>query len=162
MKNCKISFEQFFNSKTKTLYESKDQDEIIKYHQRLLGNILFVGELNRRGLLQESIILSVFDMLLCVDSVETQMGFINDQTVEGAVVLMTKIGKLIDDKINSIQGKIDSGTALKSGEKVTLDKINRTFARFEELASETGQPQLSTRAKLLIKNMMDYRKAGWP
>jgi hypothetical protein len=78
LKNCKISFEQFFNAKTKTLYESKDQDEIIKYHQRLLGNILFVGELNRRGLLQESIILSVFDMLLCVDSQETQLSFIND------------------------------------------------------------------------------------
>lgn len=77
-------------------------------------------------------------MLLCVDSVETQLSFINDQTVEGAVVLITKIGKLIDDKINVIQGKIDSGAALKAGEKATLDKINRTFARFDDLATETS------------------------
>jgi hypothetical protein len=78
---------------------------MLKFKSRLFGNINFVGELFRRGLLQESIILSVFDMLLVVDTNETQLAFINDNTVEGAVVLMEKIGNLHDAKLVSIQSK---------------------------------------------------------
>jgi hypothetical protein len=33
-----------------------------------MGNILFVGELNRRNLLSDNILISVFDMLLAVFS----------------------------------------------------------------------------------------------
>lgn len=43
--------------------------------------------------------MSVFDMLLAVDTKETQLPFINDNTVEGAVVLMEKIGHMIDEKL---------------------------------------------------------------
>ena len=44
-----------------------DQEEEIKYKQRLFGNIKFVGELNKRGLLAESIMISIFDMLLVTE-----------------------------------------------------------------------------------------------
>jgi hypothetical protein len=78
---------------------------MLKFKSRLFGNINFVGELFRRGLLQESIILSVFDMLLVVDSNDTQLEFINDNTVEGAVILMEKIGQMLDTKLGTIQSK---------------------------------------------------------
>jgi hypothetical protein len=39
-----------------------------KYKQQLFGNIEFVGELFRRQLLSDSIVLSVFDMLLAVET----------------------------------------------------------------------------------------------
>ncbi len=68
---CKESFEQFFNQDTINLLQSKDEEKILNFKTRLLGNIMFVGELFRRKLLQESIILSVFDMLLGVDTQET-------------------------------------------------------------------------------------------
>jgi MIF4G domain len=100
---CRTSFDQFFTLETKELLEGKDDEKILKFKHRLFGNIMFVGELNRRGLLQESIILSVFDMLLGVESKDEQMTFINDQTVEGATVLMTKIGELIDSKLTMIE-----------------------------------------------------------
>jgi len=48
----------------------KDFELILKFQISLFGNINFVGELNRRGLIQESVILSVFDMLLAVESKE--------------------------------------------------------------------------------------------
>jgi len=53
--------------------------------------------------LQESIILSVFDMLLAVETKGVQLGFINDNTVEGAVVLIEKIGHMIDEKLESLK-----------------------------------------------------------
>ena len=43
-----------------------DEEAVLKFKDRLLGNIQFVGELNRRNLLSENILISVFDMLLAV------------------------------------------------------------------------------------------------
>jgi len=51
LKNCKNSFEQFFTEDTKLLFESKDEEKMLKFKSRLFGNINFVGELFRRGLL---------------------------------------------------------------------------------------------------------------
>ena len=131
---------------------------------RLFGNIKFVGELFRRGLLQESIILSVFDMLMAIESRE-QLQFINDNTVEGAVVLMEKIGHLLDTKLEIIEAlekkATEGGEKLKAIDVDTSDKIRKTFSRFEELLSEQGEPQVSTRQKMLILNMLDDRKTGW-
>lgn len=74
-----------------------------------------MGELFRRKLLQESIIISVFDMLLAVETKEAQLDFINDNTVEGAVVLAEKIGHMIDEKLAS--GEADGEESKKSTKK---------------------------------------------
>jgi hypothetical protein len=63
-------------------------------------NIKFVGELNRRALLSESILVSIFDLLLSVEN-KDQLQFVNDDTVEGATILICKIGPMIDDKIKN-------------------------------------------------------------
>jgi hypothetical protein len=55
-------------------------------------------------------------MLLVVDSNDTQIEFINDNTVEGAVILMEKIGHMLDTKLGSIQSKEDK----KPGEIETV------------------------------------------
>ena len=47
-----------------------DNEQLLRFRHRLHGNIKFVGELNRRNLLQENIIVSVFDMLLAVETKE--------------------------------------------------------------------------------------------
>jgi hypothetical protein len=65
----------------------------------------FVGELFRRGILQESIILSVFDLLMVVNTNDSHLAFVNDITVEAAVVLMEKIGHLLDTKLQNIEAK---------------------------------------------------------
>jgi hypothetical protein len=70
LKNCKASFDQFFTEETKKVLESKDEESLFKFTMRLFGNINFLGELYRRGLLQDSIILSVFDMLMAIESKE--------------------------------------------------------------------------------------------
>lgn len=94
---CKHSFDQFF-LQDKEKRKAMDTEALYKYQKRLFGNVKFVGELNRRNLLQESIIISVFNSLLGASDA-AQREFVNDDTVEGATVLMNKIGYLIDDKI---------------------------------------------------------------
>lgn len=95
--SCRSSFDQFFTQEAKNIIGGKDHEELLRFQQRLFGNIGFVGELNRRSLIQESIILSVFDMLLAVET-KTQLEFMNDMTAEGGVILMNKIGIQLDQK----------------------------------------------------------------
>ena len=110
--------------------EGTDTDALFKFKTTLFGNIGFVGELNRRGLLQESIILSVFDTLLGVET-KGEVGFINDNTIEGATVLMNKIGILLDNKLKQIEASMENTEKPpKKGDVETAAKIQRTFARF--------------------------------
>jgi hypothetical protein len=58
-----------------------------------------VGELYRRSLMQEGVILSVFEMLLGNQDVIDSIVHVNDYTAEGATVLMNKIGNILDNKL---------------------------------------------------------------
>jgi hypothetical protein len=73
----------------------------LKFKERLFGNIQFVGELNRRNLLSENILISVFVMLLAIGGAYED--FINDDTVEAATLLINKVGYLIDDKLLKLE-----------------------------------------------------------
>jgi formyltetrahydrofolate synthetase len=120
-----------------------------------LKDINFVGELNRRQLLSESIVLSVFEMLLGFNQTEEHMQNVNDYTIEGAVVLMNRIGPNLDAKLS----KINKATDSKETEKRIADKIASTFSRFEELTKDTCvAPETSTRIKMLIKNLLEVRE----
>lgn len=74
-------------------------------------------------------------MLLGVETQEDHLSLINDNTVEGAVVLMEKIGYMIDEKLSSLQAGEEGGEstkALKKSEQADAgvkDKIIKTFAR---------------------------------
>ena len=68
--------------------------------------------MNRRNLLQESIIFSVFDMLLAVETSD-QNTFVNDDTVEGAQILMNKVGHIIDEKLKKVESIMAQGGDLK-------------------------------------------------
>ena len=160
LKHCRSSFDQFFTQEAKEIISHNDHEAILKFQQKLFNNINFVGELNRRTLIQESIILSVFEMLLSVD-IEEQLQFVNDETVEGAVILINKIGHLIDAKRDQIESMKGTDKPPREADLVTLTKINKTFGRFESLTEEKTTPPISNRIKMLIKNMLDNRASGW-
>lgn len=163
LKYCKDSFNQFFTEETKLLFLSKDEENKFKFTTRLFGNIKFVGELFRRKLVLESIILQVFDMLLGIFTKGDRLAFINDNTVEGAVVLMEKIGHMIDDKLCLLESqKNDLKKQSTEGNLETEDKIRKTFLRLEEIgADSTCDVTISNRVKMLIRNMVDNRATGW-
>lgn len=102
LKYCKDSFNQFFTKETKEVLEGKDEEQKFKISTRLFGNIKFVGELYRRKLIIELIILQVLDMLLAIVTKE-KLPFVNDNTVEGGVVLMENIGHIIDEKLSLLE-----------------------------------------------------------
>jgi hypothetical protein len=58
--------------------ETKDDDKIFKFKLRLMNNTRFIGELFKRKLLFESIILDVFELLLGISS---DKECVNDDTV---------------------------------------------------------------------------------
>ncbi len=58
--------------------ETKDNDKIFKFKLRLMNNTRFIGELFKRKLLFESIILDVFELLLGISS---DKECVNDDTV---------------------------------------------------------------------------------
>lgn len=99
----------------------------MRFKHRLFGNIKFVGELNRRNLLQESIIFSVFDMLLAIETSE-QQSFVNDDTVEGACVLMNKVGHIIDEKLRKIE--LIAKEASDPNSSVKLKKADKQALKF--------------------------------
>ena len=92
----------------------------------------FVGELNRRGLLSEIIIFSVFDDLISVDEEENKLEFVNDLTVEGATVLMNKAGPLLDRALKSIEENMKSADkkGLRNSDPGTAETIRKIFSRF--------------------------------
>lgn len=108
---CKTSFEQFFSDESREKRLSLDMEDQLKFKQRLFGNIKFVGELNRRKLLQESIIISVFNMLLGLE--EFYKDKVNNETYEGANILVNKIGYLLDDKLHKLKSKEEKDEALQ-------------------------------------------------
>ena len=75
---------------------------------------------------------------------------------------MNKIGPLIDSKLVNIEDMIKrQDKALKKADPETADKIKKTFARLNELTTETAVPAISTRVKMLILNTLDNREKDW-
>lgn len=78
IQDCKTSFDQFFSDEATKIKETKDDDKIYKFKVRLFNNIRFVGELFKRKLLNESIILEAFEMVL---GISNGTDCINDDTL---------------------------------------------------------------------------------
>lgn len=92
-------------------------------------------------MISDNIICSVFELLMAVsDPSGSQKAFVTDDTLEGATILMTKIGYLFDRKIkdNATPKKVETGL-----------QFVKIFDKFLEY-SETYPTQ---RIKLIIKNM---------
>jgi len=113
-----------------------------------------------------------------------QLKFVDDYTVEGAKILMDKVGYTIDAKINKLsQEKGSTKDSVKKQEeagkspaeiaklkeknmkkqekaKATVKSFNDIYGRFDNLMSAENQ-EVSNRVKMLIKNMKDHRDDGW-
>lgn len=89
-------------------------------------------------------------MLLAVETKE-QIDYVDDDTVEGACVLMQKVGYLLEEKLQ----KKDSD---KKGAS-TSQRYENIFKRFVELSEENSI--CSLRLRMIIKNTLEDRSKGW-
>lgn len=70
-------------------------------------------------------------------AIESHIEYLNDDTVEGACVLMNKVGYLVDEKIKKIEYAKEAGDAkLKKTDIKNVMKFRLIFSRFEELAND--------------------------
>lgn len=65
LSSCQTSFSKFFVDPKQL--PKDDEDAMWKYKMRLQNNIEFVGELNKRNLLSDVILISIYNSLLCID-----------------------------------------------------------------------------------------------
>ena len=167
---CKTCFSKFFDTAEKATHtatlarptdtsgmtkEQREQylDDLERatvFKQKLFGNNAFVGELYRRKLLPEQTLSHVFESLLGLSELNSE---VDDLVVEGAVNLMDKVGQSFEEN---------------SKRKQKTEKFDEIFARFETLMNlpdVADDPKvevvLSRRVKLLIKNMFSNRESGW-
>jgi hypothetical protein len=85
---------------------------------------------------------------------------LQDDTVEGATVLIEKIGHLIDEHIEKARKQEKKEGA--DGKPTAIQKyalaFQSIFKRFEDLQDDQ---EISLRIRILVKNMLDNRATGW-
>lgn len=91
---CKQCFEKFFDEAEREKAKQSTERTIV-YTQKLFGNLEFVGELYRRKMLPETVLISVFNSLLGFSEINQK---IDDLMVEGASKLMDKVGQNFEDR----------------------------------------------------------------
>ena len=101
---CKQCFEKFFDKGEKAKLEGNIETQI-KFTQKLFGNLDFVGELYRRKILPETILISVFNSLLGISDMNNE---IEDFNIEGAVKLMDKTGQNFEERSFQKKNKFES------------------------------------------------------
>lgn len=104
--------------------------------QRMLGNVKFIGELFKQKLINERIIHTECIQRLMRISLDKK----EDDVVEGLVQLMTTTGKLL-----------------------AMNERAQSYmtAYFNEFLMLSRDPEIPTRIRFLLKDLLDLRAAGW-
>jgi hypothetical protein len=145
---CKNCFEKFFDKEEKE--KSKESlEKTNKFKDKLFGNLEFIGELYRRKILPESILVNVFQSLLGINTNDDS----DDLTVEGAINLMNKVGEEFEKRTATSSKKGGS-----ENKKEQFDLIFGTFGKFRDMKDENT---VSNRIKILIKNLFTNKNDSW-
>lgn len=122
----------------------------IKIKKQMLGNIKFIGQLFKKGLLKEKVMRYCIGSLLKIKEVETSKSKnpeykdlgdmdLDDEDHEALCNLFATIGKTIDTK-------------------AAADFLNVCFTKFEELGK---YKKLDSRSRFMYKDLLDLRQNGW-
>ncbi len=152
---CKNSFDMLFDTKLfEELSKKTDQEDLIKHTLKLKGNIRFLGELFNRGLIKDNILQQVFKQLIEYENKTSPINI--ELSIEGAVVLMCRVGKTLDDQINSkINSSKEKVKAIALKKKAFVDALQ---AKFEFLKD---YPRKDGRIGILVMNMLDDKRQKW-
>lgn len=148
---CKDCFDKFFSEAEIEKAEQNDERKLI-FKTKLYGNLDFVGELFRRKMLGEGVLVSVFHSLLGLADLNIPT---SDLNVEGATRLMNKVGQTYEERSKIKKKK-------QAADKDSQQQFNRIIETFEEFMDSPDEgAKISKRVKLLIKNMFTDRASGW-
>ena len=113
--------------------------------KRMLGNIIFVGQLYRFGVLIEAV------MHTCVRQLLEETVDPRPEDIEVLCRLMSTVGRPMDASTREIKGK--DGQVIK-----TSDMMEVYFRRIEMLSSSD---KLDMRHRFMLKDLLDLRRSGW-
>ena len=124
----------------------------MKRKHKLFGNIEFVGELHKAGLLSDGITKSIFQTLL-------NNATFSDDTIEAGMRFLEKVGPTIEKKLATTK-------ATKKG-LITKEDYDDILGNFKTIMQMDEMPEgtkhlPSNRIKLMIKNTLQRQEEGWP
>lgn len=126
----------------------QDKEDIQKEQtarKRMLGNIIFVGQLYRFGVLIEAV------MHTCVRQLLEETVDPRPEDIEVLCRLMSTVGRPMDASTREIKGK--DGQTIK-----TSDMMEVYFRRIEMLSVSD---KLDMRHRFMLKDLLDLRRSGW-
>ena len=140
--------------KKQALEEAKRQDKAaaeaeVKARKRMLGNIIFVGQLYRFGVLTETVMHSCIKQLL----EETQNPRTED--IECLCKLLTTVGRPMDNSTRSVKQPDGDGQMSSIS---TRDMMGAYFKRIEDLSKNEA---LDSRHRFMLHDLIDLRRNSW-
>lgn len=141
--SCQVLFEYFDGVSNASSSDSNYDKILVK--KKILGNVRFIGELFKEGVILNRIVLECVEDLIDPSikdrrqPVETSKLKLNEEKLEGACILLLTGGACFD----------------KEG---ILKDTDRLFRILEEIRTRSD---LTVRIRFLIMNVLEARKAGW-
>ena len=94
--------------------DHQDFEKDLRRKHKLFGNIEFCGDLHKNRILSDSTLWSVFDGLLGLSTNDKKNNSVNENTVDAALKLITKIGQSIDTKLEKAEWRSKNEVSVNS------------------------------------------------
>jgi translation initiation factor 4G len=134
LNKCQEEFEIVSVVTNDSMSESEKDYAKFKAKKRMLGNIKFIAELFKSGIIVEPVMYECFNHLLKDQDPDSP----DEEQIEGLCKLMLNIGKILD-----------------------ANKNNKRFDNYIEQLKKIQNGKLSTRIKFLIDDVIDVRQNNW-
>lgn len=92
MQNCNTQFTQIFTMGVE-ISKLTDEEEKFKKKEKLFGNVYFIGELYKKYLLPEKVIVSCQVSLLGLENAQ-----LSENTLEAGLMFINKVGLVFDER----------------------------------------------------------------
>jgi len=129
--------------------EAAEAEAEFKARKRMLGNIQFVGQLYRMGVLTQGIMHS------CIQQLLTQTDSPRPEDVECLCQLLSTVGLPIDSSDQNFKRTDEQGNAVSVPAREAMDVY---FKRIEALRHN---PALDSRHQFMLADLMELRERGW-
>jgi len=148
-----ISEEQL--EKLNAAEEAKRQDKAqadaeVKARKRMLGNIIFVGQLYRFGVLTENVMHS------CIQQLLEEAQNPRSEDIECLCKLLTTVGRPMDSSQRKTKQSNEDGTIK---EVPTRDMMGAYFKRIDVLSK--NEDALDSRHRFMLADLIDLRRNSW-
>mmetsp|Transcript_29328 Transcript_29328/g.73806 ORF Transcript_29328/g.73806 Transcript_29328/m.73806 type:complete len:546 (-) Transcript_29328:347-1984(-) len=130
---------------------TEEEREDVEYENTMakktyLGNVVFIGELYKKGMLQMVVMHFCLKDLMKRPSEEAPP---SDDSLETLHTLLSTIGYVLEDN------------EVKEGKEANTEHSAMMDERFAQIAALAEDPQVGLRVRFMMRDLLDMRKKGW-